>query len=234
MYRSDAADAAELHRRSQLAHAGAGELHQRRTASPWPSARATRSRSPTTRAIARCATAPSRTLAARVLQLQLERAAPRDARLRRHRQHRRRVRRPAVADRPRQPRVRSRSATTRRAAAASSPVQDTHVAGVEYRRTGGVSVLRVHLDGYFEQLARDRQRTSIFHAAGADTYRTIITRHLQPRGDLPQQRRRQLARGDRDAGVPDRADDGRAHRRCARPSRSSRTASCRSSSTPCR
>ena len=64
----------------------------------------------------------------------------------------------------------------------ASQVQDLHITGIEYRRTGGVSAIRLHLSGCFEQLARDRQRTSIFHAAGADGYDTIITRMFSRAG----------------------------------------------------
>ncbi len=58
----------------------------------------------------------------------------------------------------------------------ASQMADLEIAGFEYRRTGGVSVLRLMLAGGWEQLRRNRQRTSIFHAAGADSYGQILTR----------------------------------------------------------
>ncbi|MBF6601065.1 MAG: hypothetical protein IVW36_11200 [Dehalococcoidia bacterium] len=61
-------------------------------------------------------------------------------------------------------------------AGVTSTMADLQIARIGYRRTGGVSVLRLELTGGWAQLARDRQRTAIFHAAGANTYQTILTR----------------------------------------------------------
>jgi hypothetical protein len=54
---------------------------------------------------------------------------------------------------------------------------------IEYRRTGGISIIRLVLAGGWARLRRDRQRTSIVHAGGSLTYGTIISR-LFSRGGM--------------------------------------------------
>jgi hypothetical protein len=52
---------------------------------------------------------------------------------------------------------------------------DLWIAGWEYRRTGGASTLRLHLEGGWELLRRNRQRTQIVHT-GAETYQQVLIR----------------------------------------------------------
>jgi len=59
-----------------------------------------------------------------------------------------------------------------------SDMAEAEIARLEYRRTGGVSVLRVHLGSGWSRLRRDRQRTSIYHAAATLTYGQIIQRAM--------------------------------------------------------
>ncbi|MBF6606795.1 MAG: hypothetical protein IVW53_14600 [Chloroflexi bacterium] len=61
-------------------------------------------------------------------------------------------------------------------AGVTSRMADLQISRIGYRRTGGVSVIRLQLTGGWDQLARDRQRTGIFHQAGIDSYTTILTR----------------------------------------------------------
>lgn len=56
----------------------------------------------------------------------------------------------------------------------SSRGPDTWIAGYEYRRSGGVSVLRLHIEGGWAALARSQQRGQVTHTA--DTYLTILNR----------------------------------------------------------
>ncbi|MEX2245651.1 MAG: hypothetical protein WEC75_03100 [Dehalococcoidia bacterium] len=51
---------------------------------------------------------------------------------------------------------------------------DTWIAAYEHRRAGGVSTLRLHLEGGWEALRRNRQRAQIVHTA--DPYRTVLLR----------------------------------------------------------
>ncbi|MDE3095849.1 MAG: hypothetical protein KGK07_07595 [Chloroflexota bacterium] len=64
----------------------------------------------------------------------------------------------------------------------TSTMADLWIAGFEYRRTGGISTLRLVLAGGWAQLRRDRQRTSIFHAAGSASYGQILTRLMARAG----------------------------------------------------
>jgi hypothetical protein len=56
----------------------------------------------------------------------------------------------------------------------SSRMADLWIASYEYRRGGGRSVLRLHVEGGWEMLRRNRQRAQIVHTA--DTYLTILQR----------------------------------------------------------
>ncbi len=69
-------------------------------------------------------------------------------------------------------------------AVATSQMAELAVAGYEYRRTGGVSILRLYVEGGWAALRRNRQRTSIYHAAGATSYLTILTRMFARAGTL--------------------------------------------------
>jgi hypothetical protein len=60
---------------------------------------------------------------------------------------------------------------------------DLYIAACEYRRTGGVSTLRLHVEGGWELLRRNRQRTQVAHA-GAETYLQILSRILSRAGLL--------------------------------------------------
>lgn len=53
---------------------------------------------------------------------------------------------------------------------------DAWIAAYEYRRSGGVSVLRLTLEGGWSMLARTRERAEVVHASGADAYATILAR----------------------------------------------------------
>ncbi len=66
--------------------------------------------------------------------------------------------------------------------AEASAMADLEIAGFEYRRTGGVSTLRLALAGGWAQLRRDRQRTGVFHAAGSASYGQILTRIMARAG----------------------------------------------------
>jgi len=57
----------------------------------------------------------------------------------------------------------------------SSRMADLWIAGYEYRRAGGVSTLRLHVEGGWELLRRSRQRTQIVHT-GADSYLQVLLR----------------------------------------------------------
>jgi hypothetical protein len=52
---------------------------------------------------------------------------------------------------------------------------DVWIAATEHRRQGGVSTLRLYVEGMWEVLRRSRQRTSIVHS-GADAYSSILLR----------------------------------------------------------
>jgi hypothetical protein len=54
-----------------------------------------------------------------------------------------------------------------------SRMQDLWIAAIEYRRAGGVSILRLHLEGAWEALRRNAQRAQIVHTS--DTYLAILT-----------------------------------------------------------
>ena len=56
----------------------------------------------------------------------------------------------------------------------SSRVADLWIASYEYRRSGGRSVLRLHVEGGWEILRRSRQRVQIVHTA--DAYLTVLLR----------------------------------------------------------
>jgi hypothetical protein len=57
----------------------------------------------------------------------------------------------------------------------SSRMADVWISAYEYRRSGGVSVLRLYVEGAWDVLRRSRQRTQIVHT-GADAYSAILTR----------------------------------------------------------
>ncbi len=56
----------------------------------------------------------------------------------------------------------------------ASRMADLWIASYEYRRTGGQSVLRLHLEGGWEVLRRNTQRTQIVHTS--DAYLTVLLR----------------------------------------------------------
>jgi hypothetical protein len=62
----------------------------------------------------------------------------------------------------------------------TSTLPDLIVRGYEHRRTGGESVLRLLLEGGWETLKRNRQRTQIVHTA--ETYAQIVTRAMSRAG----------------------------------------------------
>ena len=64
----------------------------------------------------------------------------------------------------------------------ASRMQDLWIAGFEYRRTGGVSVLRLHVEGAWEILRRNLQRAQIVHTS--DTYLTVLIHALSRAGLL--------------------------------------------------
>ncbi len=59
--------------------------------------------------------------------------------------------------------------------AQSSRMADVWIAGIEHRRTGGVSTLRLHVEGAWEILQRNTQRAQIVHAGG-ESYFAVLTR----------------------------------------------------------
>jgi hypothetical protein len=63
----------------------------------------------------------------------------------------------------------------------SSKMGDLWIAGWEHRRTGGVSTLRLHVEGGWEILRRNRQRTQIVHTGG-ETYQQVLIRILSRAG----------------------------------------------------
>ncbi|MDP9236290.1 MAG: hypothetical protein M3P30_02640 [Chloroflexota bacterium] len=63
----------------------------------------------------------------------------------------------------------------------SSKMADVWIAAYEYRRTGGVSTLRLHVEGGWETLRRNRQRTQIVHTGG-ETYQQVLIRILSRAG----------------------------------------------------
>ena len=56
----------------------------------------------------------------------------------------------------------------------TSRMADLWIAAIEYRRTGGMSALRLYVEGGWETLRRNRQRTQIVHTM--DSYLTILVR----------------------------------------------------------
>lgn len=63
----------------------------------------------------------------------------------------------------------------------SSKMADLWVAAHELRRTGGVSTLRLYVEGGWEMLRRNRQRTQIVHAGG-ETYQQVLIRIMSRAG----------------------------------------------------
>ncbi len=63
----------------------------------------------------------------------------------------------------------------------SSKMADLWIAAYEYRRAGGMSVLRLHVEGGWEMLRRNRQRTQIVHAA-TDSYYSVLLRIMSRAG----------------------------------------------------
>ena len=57
----------------------------------------------------------------------------------------------------------------------ASRMADLWIASIEHRRTGGVSILRLHVEGAWEILRRNTQRAQIVHTGG-DTYFAILAR----------------------------------------------------------
>jgi len=57
----------------------------------------------------------------------------------------------------------------------TSKMADLWIAALEYRRTGGKSVLRLHVEGGWELLRRNRQRMQITHSA-TDSYYSVLLR----------------------------------------------------------
>lgn len=64
----------------------------------------------------------------------------------------------------------------------TSRMADLWVAATEYRRTGGVSVLRLYVEGGWEMLRRSRQRAQVVHTS--DTYFTVLLRLFSRAGLL--------------------------------------------------
>lgn len=58
--------------------------------------------------------------------------------------------------------------------APTSRMADLWIAAIEHRRTGGVSTLRLYVEGGWEALRRNRQRTQIVHTT--DSYLAILVR----------------------------------------------------------
>ncbi|MBI2724600.1 MAG: hypothetical protein HYX50_06005 [Chloroflexi bacterium] len=65
----------------------------------------------------------------------------------------------------------------------SSRMADLWVAGVEYVREGGLSLLRLHLEGGWEVLRRNHQRTQVVHT-GTETAAQVLQRILARAGLL--------------------------------------------------
>ncbi len=63
----------------------------------------------------------------------------------------------------------------------TSRMADLWIAGYEYRRAGGRSVLRLHVEGGWEWLRRSRQRTQIVHTGG-ETYQHVLVRIMSRAG----------------------------------------------------
>jgi len=64
-----------------------------------------------------------------------------------------------------------------------SRMADLFIAAAEHRRSGGASVLRLYVEGAWELLRRNRQRTQVAHT-GADVYRDILWRIFSRAGLL--------------------------------------------------
>lgn len=62
----------------------------------------------------------------------------------------------------------------------ASRMADLWIAGIEHRRSGGVSVLRLHIEGAWETLRRNYQRAQVVHTS--DTYLTILLRAFSRAG----------------------------------------------------
>ena len=62
----------------------------------------------------------------------------------------------------------------------TSKMADMWIAATEYRRSGGKSVLRLHVEGGWELLRRNRQRMQIVHTA--DSYYSILLRMMSRAG----------------------------------------------------
>lgn len=63
----------------------------------------------------------------------------------------------------------------------SSKMADLWIAAYEYRRAGGRSVLRLRIEGAWELLRRNRQRTQIVHGGG-ETYQQVLIRIMSRAG----------------------------------------------------
>jgi|GEM_PF-1138685 len=63
----------------------------------------------------------------------------------------------------------------------TSQMADVWIAAHEWRRQGGVSTLRLHVEGAWELMRRSRQRTQIVHTGG-DPYCSILTRMFSRAG----------------------------------------------------
>lgn len=57
----------------------------------------------------------------------------------------------------------------------ASRMADLWIAGIEHRRTGGISIMRLHVEGAWEILRRNTQRAQVVHTGG-DTYFAILAR----------------------------------------------------------
>lgn len=62
----------------------------------------------------------------------------------------------------------------------ASRMQDLWIAGYERRRSGGVSVLRLHVEGAWEALRRNVQRAQVVHTS--DSYLTVLIRAFSRAG----------------------------------------------------
>ncbi|HZS38479.1 MAG TPA: hypothetical protein VFF06_16705 [Polyangia bacterium] len=62
----------------------------------------------------------------------------------------------------------------------ASRMADLWIAGIEHRREGGVSVLRLRVEGAWEALRRNRQRGQVVHTA--DTYLAVLVRAFSRAG----------------------------------------------------
>ncbi len=63
----------------------------------------------------------------------------------------------------------------------SSRMADLWIAGFEHRRSGGVSTLRIYVEGGWELLRRSRQRTQVVHT-GSDSYLQVLVRIMARAG----------------------------------------------------